>query len=136
MSGRGLLLQFIRESNGLSDGWQWFSFKVLDHKGKEPKDWRYAQYEGAVYPHLITRGPRKGLPNYRKPEPGTERTCIVDDLQYQAWLVEWEARMNKCCGCEGSGEQWRGWDATMGDKFSRCFRCGGTGHPPIKERVA
>jgi len=125
--GRNLLMEYFRATNDLPEGWRWVSFKVLDHVGKNPKDWHFAQYDGAVYPHLITRGPRKGRPNYRKPVPGTQRTVILDDRAFEAWKLQWQNDTGLCCVCAGSGEVWAGWSAAEGNRTRPCDDCNTTG---------
>ena len=129
-----LVAEYLRERDGLPSDWVYVTMKVLDHVGKNPKDWQFVQYEGAVYPHLITRGPRKGQPNFRKPEPGTQRVCVVDQHAFDAWIPSWEERTGKCSKCDGSGQAWAGWSAASGTKFRPCPRCNETGKPPAHLR--
>jgi hypothetical protein len=81
---------------------------------------------GAVYP-AITRGPRKGQPNFRKPQPGTEQTLCAVLADMDAWQDDWEQSTGKCKTCIGSGQEWRGWSAEHGDRFATCHRCDGSG---------
>ncbi|WP_022684513.1 hypothetical protein [Sphingobium bisphenolivorans] len=125
-----LRTEYMKERFSLHPDWEWHSFKVIDHKGKRLEDWEFSSYEGGVFPNLITRGPRKGRKNYRKPMPGTEGTYVVGDREFKAWLPTWEARTGKCSVCQGTGQEWTGWSRDAGDRFKDCARCNATGKPP------
>jgi len=122
---------YMREHNDLPEGWRWTTMEVLDHEGKKPRDWRYVKYTGAVYSTLISRGPRKGRDNLKKPDEGTFRVVVVDDQAFRAWLPTWEQQTGKCHVCQGSGQKWMGWSADNGHRYAKCPRCDSTGHPRL-----
>jgi hypothetical protein len=52
----------------------------------------HVRIDGSVYPDKITKGPRKGRTNFRKPADGTERMIIVSNAEYDAWMEEVRAQ--------------------------------------------
>ena len=104
-------------------------------------EWRIARFEsegehlelikvsGGIYP-AITRGKNKGKPNWKKPEPGTKRSAWFTEKEHQAFLLGWEKEHAKCSKCQGTGQEWAGWDHITGNKHRPCTRCGATGNPP------
>lgn len=64
---------------GAPDGWQVVRSELL---GSHP-NYTHHQFTGAVYPP-ITRGARKGRPNYRRPVNGTHRVFILSNDEVRA----------------------------------------------------
>lgn len=117
--------EFLKERYGLPDDWIWHTFEGID-----PPTYDFARYDGGVYPWAITKGKYKGRTNYKKPVPGTERSVVLSDREFKAWLPTWEARTGKCHKCRGTGQEWRGWNHITGNKYRDCPRCGATGNAP------
>jgi hypothetical protein len=86
------------------------------------------QVEGAVYRHTISRGPRKGRLDYRKPEPGSLVTMTIGKKQFDAWRAQWETETGLCSECSGTGIVFAGWNHITGTRMRPCHTCGGTGN--------
>jgi len=83
---------------------------------------------GCVPSGVISRGPRKGRPKFRPPQPGTERIVVVSKAEMLALAAEFE-RSGTCWDCKGSGEV----VASSGINFRNfrpCKRCAATGRTP------
>lgn len=104
-----------------------------------PPEWRISRWEvqgegpteslvvsGGVYPPK-TRGPKKGEPNWRKPVAGTVRTVWFTSESHKHFLREWELETRKCWVCQGTADEWMGWDHIKGHHYRPCTRCGATG---------
>jgi len=74
------MAEVLRESHDLPLGWKLVSMGWIG--GKKPEHWTHMEMKGAVYP-LVTRGKRKGYPNYRKPDPATNRTIILSAAEFR-----------------------------------------------------
>lgn len=120
-----LRTEYLKERYGLPDEWVWCSFESID-----PPTYEHSIYKGGVYPFAITKGKHKGRTNYRKPLPGTERTCVINGREFEVWLPTWEAKTGKCHECRGTGQRWIGWNAAEGNRHCDCERCGATGNAP------
>ena len=84
----------------------------------------YVQLIGAVY-EPVTRGPRKGKPNWDKPI-GKKTTAILPIADHEAWVRAWERRTGKCSSCVGTGQTIARCSAA-GTEWRDCRICGGTG---------
>lgn len=115
--------QHAIELLGLPADWQNYSWSLVG----PPKAWVGIEVKGGVYRHKITRGPRKGFPDFKKPEPGSEITLTLGILQHEAWRLQWEVETGLCHGCQGRGITVR--SAGVSGIFHRaCQRCDGTGN--------
>jgi len=54
-------------------------------------------------------------------------TVIVSDADLQAQRDKYEAETGNCSECEGTKEQWAGWNHETGHKWKPCTKCGATG---------
>jgi hypothetical protein len=85
----------------------------------------------------ITRGKRKGQPNWRKLDRSTREVLYITPAEHAAWCSLWEARTGRCHECTGDGEVCTGWSALAGRRMKVCPRCGGSGQAkkptPIEE---
>lgn len=72
----------LREAHNLPKGWQPVKLECLG-TGRT-----HIMVTGAVYPKKLTRGPRKGRTDFRKPVIGTERVLVITNAEYDAWLKE------------------------------------------------
>ena len=69
---------------------------------------------------LVTKGPRKGLPNWR--QSFNEQTVFVAQERINAWVAEWEAAGN-CATCVNTGEVFVRWDHIEGATMKACPKC-------------
>jgi RecJ-like exonuclease len=67
---------------------------------------------------LVSKGPNKGRPNWRKMDQATERVVIITVAEHEAWKLEWERKTGNCAECVGTG-------ITAWERL--CRRCGGSG---------
>lgn len=72
----------LRKAHDLPDEWQPYRLESLGSNRT------HVRIDGAVFPHMVTRGPRKGRTNFKKPEPGTERIIVVSNAEYDEWMAE------------------------------------------------
>lgn len=115
--------QCAKERFGLPKDWQWFRSALL---GAHP---HYIGIEltGGVFPVKVTRGKRKGLPNFRKPVPGSLATVALSNEQIDEWTGRWELETGLCADCQGSTLEWRGWSRETGTRYDPCRKCKATG---------
>lgn len=103
------------EKFGCADGWQWVTLEALGDG--LPREKAISQVTGARYSTVLKSGPRKGRPNFKKPDPGTERTFCITFGDFDVYCLEWEQREGKCHKCWGRGS----------DPWGTCGRCCGSG---------
>lgn len=72
----------MRLAHDLPEGWRPYRLESLGSKRT------HVRIDGAVFPEIIARGPRKGRTNYKKPQDGTERTIVVSNAEYDEWMVD------------------------------------------------
>ena len=65
----------IRAAHNLPDRWQAWDIEALGDKGT------HVRLKGGVYRHI---GPRTKRPDYKKPEPNSEREIIITMEDYRA----------------------------------------------------
>ena len=102
----------LREENQLPPAfafWKWECF---------PKrhETIYVEFNGGECP-LITRGKRKGKPNYRKST--NEKTFIVTVEQGKKWEADYEHRTGRCCACLGEAKVLKSLNCITGEKTYR-----------------
>lgn len=122
MSRENLYDIFAREKSGLPK-FEITEWKCLPSGGP----YTHIQLSGAVYPVIKTRGPRKGHPDYQKPETGTRKTYILSNEEWDNWTATWQSQTGKCRKCVGRGDVMESWSAADGTKYKPCPACGGTG---------
>lgn len=113
-------LLHARELTGMPETWVWSSLEGLTSGS------RGVLVTGACY-SLCTTGKRKGLPNWRKKWPDTERKVFLGNDEHDAFRLKWERDTGKCHRCGGTGQEERGWHYQTGTRFGTCARCSGTG---------
>lgn len=121
---RPTLEQHAREL--LKQPHEWVMHEWMRCGGHAP-DWTATRVVGSVVTDFITRGPRKGKPNYRKLDRSLFLTTTVMDDDHKSWLADWETETGKCHTCEGTGKEWALWSADAGSKYRTCTRCEGDG---------
>ena len=127
------------------------TFKLLEIHAKEklgdsvPPEWRaykwkrfpengnnemiYQEMTGVVAPD-VTRGKRKGEPNWRKEDKSTRRAVVITVEEHKIWCEEWEKKRGLCHHCVGDGEVFKSWSRDGGTVAVECPRCHGTGKNP------
>lgn len=126
MSAREHLIDIhAREKAGLPDGWR---ADIWEHVGPPEAPYPFLRLTGAVYPP-VTRGPRKGRPNWKKPEAGTERVVTILPDEHEAWAIAWEGKTGRCRACMGEGRRVWGVSVKDGTTYKSCRMCGGSGVP-------
>jgi hypothetical protein len=92
-----MMEEHAREVLGLPPEWRFLELEVLGHGTPRV----YLRIKGAVVPKVITKGPRKGKPNYKFREREAEIIFSVEEQD--AWEAAWEKRTGLCrrCGDEG-----------------------------------
>jgi hypothetical protein len=124
-----LIEQQARELAGMGDNWRAYHFEAIGNPGAFVCD----KITGAVVP-LITRGNRKGRPNWKAKDKATIRVVYITKEQHEAWLVKWEQTTGKCSACEGSGQRVVSASVVDGTKYKPCGACKGTGLANRKEQ--
>lgn len=122
---------YARERFTLHPCWQWCEASCREDDVPPG----YTRLTGGVWV-AITKGPRKGKPNYRRPVPGHARTVFYEQAGLDAWLLERERRTGQCHKCHGDGTIVAGIDCTTTPPtktIDPCRRCGGTGAAPAEE---
>lgn len=113
------LEQQTREMYGLPAEWQVVVWKAIEIKNERIG----VQVQGGIYPEKITRGPRKGRTNYKKPTVGSELTCTITEAQQKEWWAVWENETGLCGKCEGTGVVFGGWNHEKGTTLRECKAC-------------
>jgi hypothetical protein len=58
---------------------------------------------------------------------GEEKTACVNDDDLKAEVSRFEKETGRCAKCNGTGQQWQGWNHERGNRYEPCTRCGATG---------
>lgn len=129
-----LLEEHARELSGHGPNWSFYALEAI--RGPD-RELIATKITGAVAP-AITRGPRKGQPNWRKLDRSTREVLYVTPAAHSAWCLLWEARTGKCRECAGDGEVCTGWSVAEGRRTKICPRCGGSGlaEKPTKAKAS
>jgi len=115
--------EHARDKYGLPPEWTAAQWECFPGTPGEPT--LYVQLIGAVY-EPVTRGPRKGKPNWDKPI-GKKTTAILPVAEHDAWVRAWEQRTGKCSKCVGTGQTIARVSVQDGTEYRTCRTCGGTG---------
>lgn len=124
-----------REREQLPDNWIAYRFECCPSGGPRVL---YYQITGAVCP-LVTRGKRKGKPNYDEMDRATRRTLAIPKDEFEEWIKDWESRMGICSACEGSGKELAAAGTRNGEVYAEyrlCQKCKGEGKPVCAEEPA
>lgn len=121
-------VQCAKEKFSLPDNWQEVGWERKNFQTQQ----EYLLIRGGVYTETHKSGPRKGTPNYKKPQAGTYCELSIIDADMEAWILKWEQETGLCSKCKGSGWEWRGWNKKHGDKHRLCPYCNSTGIKPGK----
>ena len=108
----------LRQIHGLGDGWHVCKWEAL---GRPPIGTQFTFWKCP----LVTRGERKGKPNWRKKTD--ERIVSVTMFDGDRWTAEYETETGLCNNCMGTGETFKSWNRDTGTTMETCKRCGGSG---------
>lgn len=114
-----------RRERGCPEKWCWTSLETLDTT--VPREKAQCLVTGAVFSTLLKSGPRKGCPNPKKPDAGTQRRLVISFAEVEAFKLTWEAETGQCSQCGGGGEALAGFSSEKGSRYRTCPRCKGTG---------
>jgi len=108
----------LRQLHGLGDDWHVCKWNVLGNPGigVEFTFWQCP---------LVTKGPNKGKPNWRKKTD--ERIVSVSQDGGDKWTAEYETETGLCNECMGAKETFKSWNIDTGTAMQTCQRCGGSG---------
>lgn len=109
----------IAADRGKPEGWRWYSLQAVNDS---------TIVEGGIPRSLVTRGPRKGLPNWTKPDAVSK--MIVSPADVLARKLRFEAETGNCHQCGGVGQEFKGWSKEAGRLTRECRRCRGNGKAP------
>lgn len=121
--------QIAREMLGMPPEWQVMRWEA---KGKHPN--YYGVLVTGAIPGVLTRGPRKGKPNWRKRT--MEASVTIMDAVEKAWIAAWERDTGHCHECFGSGLRFSSWSASEGHTYVPCKRCNATGLATLQSEAA
>lgn len=114
-----------REKAGMPDAWRSWRW---EHVGPPEAPYPFLRVTGAVVP-LVSRGQRKGKPNWRKKDAATVRVVTILPDEHEAWAVAWQERTGRCRRCTGEGRlPWRS-SVEDGTTCRPCPACEGVGVP-------
>ena len=117
---------FCKERYATPDDWQIYRWSACGRERNAPG--AYIEVEGAVFKTIITKGKRKGRPDYKKPEPNSTAKFAILITDLDQFQIEWSAKTGKCANCYGTGQEWNGWHHKTGNKFRDCHACKATGN--------
>ena len=75
---------------------------------------------GCVPTRTISKGPRKGKPDYKS---GKALVAVVTEAEEQAEEARWCAETGKCGRCLGEGKVFAGWHYINGTTYRQCPDC-------------
>jgi len=64
---------------------------------------------------------------------GDEKLACVLQSELDAEHARYETETGNCFRCDGSGQEWAGWDHKEGNRYRPCRRCNATGMAPQKQ---
>lgn len=119
----------LRREHGLPANFHFFRYEMLPKYGKPI----YCELEGGVC-GLVSRGPRKGRPNYAKAID--KRMFAVTPSQAEQWELEWVQETGGCANCMAKGRTFKRWTKDGGTEWQECPRCHGSGRYTAGEAVS
>lgn len=131
MAGMNLEIveQRLRREHGLPSDFHFFRYEMMPKYGPPI----YCELEGGVC-GMVTRGPRKGKPNYSKATG--KRLFAVTIQQAAQWEQEWVQETGGCPHCVAKGRTFKQWSKAHGTEWQECHQCHGSGRYTAKEAVA
>jgi len=111
----------------LPAGWRWYQFECGSKREGSPLPAGMVRLRGCVPSRFYTSGKRKGEPVWSEPVPGTRNTVCFMNSEVRVTQEAWETQTGQCAQCDGTGQQFAGWDRVNGRRTKRCEKCGGTG---------
>lgn len=120
-----LYTEHARELLGMPPEWDSYHLEAIGHTPDDSAT-KLIRVTGAVAP-MKTRGKYKGLPNWDKRDPATDKTAYFTPEEHDRWVQEWEKKTGKCSDCTGSGKRYAGWSVAEGTTYKPCKTCGETG---------
>ena len=123
-----LLTEHAKDLLGMPPEWDAYEFEAIVRTADNSAA-KLIRVVGAVAPPK-TRGKYKGLPNWDKRDPATEKTAYFTPEEHEEWTRQWEQKTGKCAECLGRGEKMAGWSAASGARYKPCDKCGATGKAP------
>jgi hypothetical protein len=106
-----------RRVHNMPEDWRWC--RLNSHN--KPED--FIEVEGAIPTGVFKSGPRKGRPKW----PKELQTIWMRRRDMDRVAIEWEKETGKCHKCDGTGQEWAGWNKEEGRKTRKCDRCSGSG---------
>ena len=122
-----LMIEHAKELLGMPPEWDGYEFEAIGRTVNQ--ETKLLRVKGAIAPP-ITKGERKGRPNWRKLDKSTEREAFFTPAEHDEWCRKWEQKTGLCAECTGKGEVFSSWKAGEGTTFKPCKVCGGTGKTP------
>lgn len=116
-----LLDMHARELVKMPENWEGYSWRVLGYP-----DRKLYEIKGCFTPPAITRGPRKGAPNWAKRDRSTERIVHIPFAEHEAWVEQWVERTGLCRKCLGRGEEVASVSVAR-TTYRQCRECLGSG---------
>lgn len=118
------IIETARKVCGVPDGWRWHTSTVGVPGGKELPVGTF-RVQGGIPQRFFTKGKRKGRPDWKCCTEARVVFFTREDITRVQ--QEWERETGKCAQCEGSGQEWAGYNVRTGDRFRKCLLCGGSG---------
>lgn len=122
-----LLTEHARELLGMPPEWNAYQFEAIGRTVNQ--ETKLIRVKGAIAPP-ITKGKRKGMPNWRELDKATEREAYFTPAEHDDWCLQWERKTGNCSKCLGKGEVFASWNVTDGVKTKPCAACSSTGKTP------
>lgn len=119
-----LMTEHAKELLGMPPEWSGYEFEAIGRTANQEA--KLLRVKGAVAPP-ITKGARKGQPNWRKLVKATELEAFFTPSEHNEWCQKWEKKTGLCAECSGKGEVFSSWKSGEGTKFKPCKACAGTG---------
>lgn len=102
-----------------------FKAEVLDNVGGDRSldDDAVCQVGFCPEPPKITRGRRKGQPNWKKRDRSKEGTAVITRQQLKKWMCEWHLKTGLCPHCFGDRQLVVGVSVDKGARYKPCGYC-------------
>ena len=122
-----LMIEHAREVVKMPPEWSGYEFEAIGRTASQ--ETKLMRVKGAIAPPL-TKGKRKGQPNWSKADKTTEREAYFTPAEHDEWCRQWEIRTGLCAQCTGKGEVFARWSTTDGTTYKPCKACDATGKTP------